>query len=678
MILFLFFIGFYLGNVLTKSLIILLIVTALFLLFVFKRFKLITLLISLGGVVLGFGLSFVNISYNKTIYSGFVYTTKENYFLLNSGGERFYVYSKGHTYDLGDYLSIEGKKEELDFTKLESGFDFKDYLNNKGVFHSINVKRITVKWHNFIRINQAREKALNHFNKEERAIVGSILFSDGEDSLTTSRISNLHLSRFLSASGLYVGLFALMLNYFLGLFLKDKHAELITISLLAIYMVFTIPKFSVIRVVFILFLKWINKNPLKKKFTYLEVLSFAGILCLLFDRFLAYQDSFILGFFIPIISYLIKDIYNDNKYQAYFFKALTIYLFFIPFEIAYYHKVVVFAFLLQIISTPLFLLIGVTSLLCFFKIPIYAFDRLFIFLLRGYITGIKSLSFGPYLPELPQILLVIYYFIYIIYLYYLSIGFRPIERALSFTLISVTLLYAIPINNRLTNEVAFINVGQGDCTFIREHNRVTLIDTGGLTYSDIANNNLVPFLRKNRIYKIDSVFITHYDFDHCGALANLQKEYKIDHVYDYYSSFPINVGHLTFNNYNTYGLTSNDENNRSLVLSFHIFNKDFVIMGDAPSWVEKKIIMDYESIPCDILKVGHHGSDTSSCEEFISYMHPKTAIVSCGKNNKYGHPSKSVVATLNRHNIEIRRTDLEGTITFKEFHFKKRLCSYKI
>ena len=89
-------------------------------------------------------------------------------------------------------------------------------------------------------------------------------------------------------------------------------------------------------------------------------------------------------------------------------------------------------------------------------------------------------------------------------------------------------------------------------------------------------------------------------------------------------------------------------------------------MGDAPSWVEKKIIKDYESIPCDILKVGHHGSDTSSSEEWINYLDPKTAIVSCGKNNKFGHPSKSVVATLNKKGIEMRRTDIEGTITYKQ------------
>ena len=89
-------------------------------------------------------------------------------------------------------------------------------------------------------------------------------------------------------------------------------------------------------------------------------------------------------------------------------------------------------------------------------------------------------------------------------------------------------------------------------------------------------------------------------------------------------------------------------------------------MGDAPSWVEKKIIKDNKAIPCDILKVGHHGSDTSSSEEFIDYINPKTAIVSCGKNNKFGHPSKSVVSTLNKKGIQIRRTDLEGTIVYKQ------------
>ena len=83
----------------------------------------------------------------------------------------------------------------------------------------------------------------------------------------------------------------------------------------------------------------------------------------------------------------------------------------------------------------------------------------------------------------------------------------------------------------------------------------------------------------------------------------------------------------------------------------------------------KEIMNDNEKIPCDILKLGHHGSDTSSSDKFIQYISPKEAIVSCGKNNKFGHPSKSVVDTLNKYRIPIRRTDLEGTITYKELSF---------
>ena len=85
--------------------------------------------------------------------------------------------------------------------------------------------------------------------------------------------------------------------------------------------------------------------------------------------------------------------------------------------------------------------------------------------------------------------------------------------------------------------------------------------------------------------------------------------------------------------------------------------------------VEKEIINHVNQIPCDILRVGHHGSNTSTSEAWIKYLKPKEAVISVGKNNKFGHPSKSVVDTLNKYRIPIRRTDLEGTITYKELSF---------
>ena len=122
---------------------------------------------------------------------------------------------------------------------------------------------------------------------------------------------------------------------------------------------------------------------------------------------------------------------------------------------------------------------------------------------------------------------------------------------------------------------------------------------------------------------------------------------------------------ITFNNYNYYAKEgTTEENDKSLVIGFNVCRKDFLIMGDAPTYVEKEIIKHYDSIPCDILKVGHHGSNTSSCEEWIKYTNPDVAIISCGKNNRFGHPNQGVVTLLNKYQIKMRRTDLEGTITF--------------
>ena len=323
--------------------------------------------------------------------------------------------------------------------------------------------------------------------------------------------------------------------------------------------------------------------------------------------------------------------------------------------------------LLQIVLSPLFILIAFISLLCFYYVPIYPLLKLLIKWLGGITTFISPLSFGINLPAFNQILAFIYFAIYLLWLFYLAKGFVPLYRA--FLLIDLALLtiHVLPIQNAISNEVNFINVGQGDCTLIRNKNKTVLIDTGGLTYMDVANESLVPFLRKKRIYKIDAVIITHYDYDHYGALSSLMKSYKVSAIYDYNSTFPVTVGNLTFNNYNYYG-RGDEENNKSLVISFSNCNKDFVIMGDAPTYVEKEIMKNTSSIKCDILKVGHHGSNTSTCEEWLKYLEPKEAIVSCGKNNKFGHPNKEVVTLLNRYKIKIKRTDIEGTIVYKQLH----------
>ena len=90
-------------------------------------------------------------------------------------------------------------------------------------------------------------------------------------------------------------------------------------------------------------------------------------------------------------------------------------------------------------------------------------------------------------------------------------------------------------------------------------------------------------------------------------------------------------------------------------------------MGDAPTYIERQIMKNENSIPCDILRVGHHGSNTSTSEDWIKFTSPEVAIISVGKNNKFGHPNKEVINVLNKYKIKIRRTDIEGTIVYRQF-----------
>ena len=235
-------------------------------------------------------------------------------------------------------------------------------------------------------------------------------------------------------------------------------------------------------------------------------------------------------------------------------------------------------------------------------------------------------------------------------------------------LISISFNF-LPVTNIISSEVSFINVGQGDSCLIRKGTTTVMIDTGGLSYKDIAKETLIPFLRKKRIYNIDLLIITHDDFDHNGGVSSLISNFRVKKYVTDYQQFPIRVNGMTFTNYNSYIQSDSEDNNNSLVIGFKLHKKNYLVMGDAPKEVEEKIINDNPSIKCDILKVGHHGSNTSTSEKFVSYLKPKEAVISCGYKNIYGHPHKSVIDILNQYKVKIRRTDKEGTINYRNYIF---------
>ena len=376
-----------------------------------------------------------------------------------------------------------------------------------------------------------------------------------------------------------------------------------------------------------------------------------------------------LGYLIPIFSYFANTITSTwKKIIRKLITPLFVMGVFVIYEAKFFNCLCPLSNILNYLLTPLFLFYSFVGLLCFYKLPMYGLLQKLTNFINKIIHSIKIINFSIVCPKFNPFIAVFLLIGLFIFMYYLSIRFKPIYLTIISFLATIITINCLPIKNVISEQVSFINVGQGDSCLIRKGTSTILIDTGGSLYTDIANNCLIPYLRKNRIYNIDYVITTHDDYDHKGALETLMKNFKVkEYIYDK-ASFPLSIKDIQITNYNNYISESDDNNNNSLVLGFNLCHKNFLIMGDAPIEIEKKIMKDYKYIPCDILKVGHHGSNTSTCKEFISYLKPEEAIISVGKNY-YGHPHKTVLKTLSQKNITIKRTDQLGTITYSNYIF---------
>jgi len=240
--------------------------------------------------------------------------------------------------------------------------------------------------------------------------------------------------------------------------------------------------------------------------------------------------------------------------------------------------------------------------------------------------------------------------------------------------------------------VTVLDVGQGDSLLIRlPYNKGNiLIDTGGIINyktnenTNITDNILIPYFKAEGISKIDLLILTHGDYDHMGEAINLVENFKVEKVIfncgefneleqdlikvldkkkiPYYSCIKeLNIADnkLYFLNNKDYG----NENDNSSVIYIELNKHKFLFMGDAGVEVEEDLIEKYDLKDIDILKVGHHGSRTSSSKEFIDEITPKYSIISVGKNNQYGHPTDVVLENL--EDSKIYRTDKDGSIMFK-------------
>lgn len=211
--------------------------------------------------------------------------------------------------------------------------------------------------------------------------------------------------------------------------------------------------------------------------------------------------------------------------------------------------------------------------------------------------------------------------------------------------------------------ISMIDVDQGDCFLISLDGRREnyLIDTGGLSYMDVATERIIPFLKSKGITHLDAVFISHSDADHCGALPSLKEHFKVQEVYETFETY--HGSSLTIQNLNAGGYDNPNDN--SQVLYITINGVSLLMMGDASTAVEDDIIRRYPNLSCTLLKAGHHGSHTSTSNRFLAHVKPKVALISCGLYNSFRHPSKNVLSSLKAYGVQVLRSDQMGDVCLK-------------
>ena len=232
-------------------------------------------------------------------------------------------------------------------------------------------------------------------------------------------------------------------------------------------------------------------------------------------------------------------------------------------------------------------------------------------------------------------------------------------------------------NEELTGiKISYLDVGQADSILIQTGNENMLIDAG----NNSDGKGLVEYLNKQNITNFKYVIGTHAHEDHIGGLDNIILNFQIDHFYmpDVMTTTKtfedildaLDKKQVRFETPiidDTFSLgeatvkvlyVGNDEknlNNDSIVLMITYKDIKFLFMGDLEKEIEEKLLN--KDIKADILKVGHHGSDTSTSEEFLSTVNPSVAIISVGKNNSYKHPKQAILDKLNKYNVKTLRTD---------------------
>ena len=594
----------------------------------------------------------------------------------------------------GDYIYVKGKlikpKDNTNFNL----FNYKKYLLSNNIKYTVKASNIKILKRNkniFYKLKNYIFFKIKSLDKSKKYIL-TFIFADKSyiDKEMYDNYQNLGISHLFAVSGMHISL----VTFILLKLLEGKNEVikyLITFIFLMFYLFLTNYTISMVRACFQFILIFINKL-FKLNIDNSNIVIFLFSVLIILNPYIIYNIGFLFSFSISFTLIKFKDMITGDFMIKNIKTSLLSFFVSMPILINNFFKVNFLSIILNIIYIPfvsyiLFPLCLITILFPFFDSFTY-FVINFFETITKFFSSINLLTFS--ITKMNIILVIIYYFIF---LWIIKSNDKLKKKII---IVFIFIVFIINNNTIVNNEVHFLDVGQGDSILIRIKSKNILIDTGGNINFNISKNVLIPYFRSSGIKKIDYLILTHGDYDHMGEAINLVENFKVEKVifncgpyndlenelievldkkkikyYSYIKELNVDNNKLHFLQTKEY----DNENENSNVIYTKLNGYRFMFMGDAGVEKEKDILGKYNVSKIDVLKIGHHGSKTSSDKNFIDETNPKYSVISVGKNNRYGHPNKEVLNNLD--NSKIYRTDRDGSIMFKIKNNKLKLkaCS---
>ena len=601
------------------------------------------------------------------------------------------------------------------FTESRNPGEFNQALfySCRGVLFSSNNSCIIAKSKSYDNIRQflytTRTKNEAVFKKylaiEDAAIMKAMLLGEKSeiDTETKELFQKNGIAHILAISGLHISFIGMTLFKLLQqLQLPKLLTFVISETTIILYVIMVGFSPSSFRALFMFSLFLLSKL-LKRSYDMITALGTAGILLLLEQPMYLFDCAFLLSFLaIAGIGVFCKRftnlIYHPPKYTNGFFSSLFVFLTTLPVMLYFYFEISFLSIFLNLIVIPLMSVLLVSGILLLFLDGITILCvlpagvvSLILLIYKTCCVHLERFDMGRYNLGRPHVIqIVIYYILFILSCY------LPCKKKktvfVTFVFLACFILFT-KVQNGI--DIYMIDVGQGDsCVIINENRNVYMIDGGSSSKTNIGKRRIIPFLKSKGIGTIEAVFLSHPDSDHMNGIQEIlendtREQIHINTIYilDGTKKEYENIVELARKNRTEIsgirrGFRIEDKslvlnciypktpdyidslNNSSLIMDIEYHDFHMLSMGDLEASGEQKMLpyINQKSQQYNALKVSHHGSNTSTSEAFLSVVNPEMAIVSCGKNNPYGHPHKEVILRLQNSGCQILQTRMSGCI----------------